>query len=73
MAWSDSSDYYAYYDRKLDSEGGLTLSTSLRSSQLVVERPYGAGEVYYRFNKVRCETFIYDVLDWFPETKGVKE
>ncbi|KRL97455.1 hypothetical protein [Liquorilactobacillus satsumensis] len=75
-ALSDSSDYYTYYDKRLDSEGGLYFVSNNqkeKSLKLIVERPYGAGKAYYKFNKVRCETFIYDVIKRFPEIAGVKE
>ncbi|MFT8905216.1 MULTISPECIES: hypothetical protein [Liquorilactobacillus] len=72
-AYSEASDYYDYYDKKLDSEGTLTIDMNQMPPQLIMVRPYGSGEVYYKFNKVRCETFIYDVIKRFPEIEGVKE
>ncbi|QYH53679.1 hypothetical protein [Liquorilactobacillus nagelii] len=66
-AWSDSSDYYAYYDKRFDSEGGLAIMRGLRSTQLVIDKPCGSEKVCYRFNKTRCETFIYDVIKLVPK------
>ena len=66
-AYSDSSDYYSYYDKRFDSEGELSITVGLKSSQLTINKPYGSKKVWYKFNKKRCESFIYDVLEWFPK------
>lgn len=51
------TDYYEYYDRKLDSNGYL----SILSNGLLIERPCCDSLKLYQFNKGRLESFIYDM------------
>lgn len=55
---SDSlgSDYYEYYDRKLDNNGYL----SLRENGLSIERPMKNEKRLYQFNKRKMESFLFD-------------
>lgn len=55
-ATSMGSDYNEYYDRKLDSNGSL----SIYENVLVIERPSKDSEKLYQFNKGKMESFIYD-------------
>lgn len=55
-ATSMGSDYAEYYDRKLDSNGCL----SIYENVLVIERPSKDSEKLYQFNKGKMESFIYD-------------
>ncbi|AEZ50460.1 hypothetical protein F400_gp013 [Bacillus phage BCD7] len=57
VADSDSSDYYSYYDRPLDSEGYL----SIGDNTLTIERPALTSNRLYKFNKRRMESFIHDI------------
>lgn len=55
-ATSIGSDYNEYYDRKLDSNGCL----SIYENTLIIERPSLNSEKLYQFNKGKMESFIYD-------------
>ncbi|MBH0323355.1 hypothetical protein [Bacillus cereus] len=50
------ADYYAYYDRPLDSNGYLDIS----KYKLKIERPSLESGRLYQFNKKKMESFIYD-------------
>lgn len=50
------SDYYEYYDRKLDNNGYLTII----QNGLSIERPSLESGRLYQFNKKKMESFIYD-------------
>ncbi|QWH09515.1 hypothetical protein [Bacillus mycoides] len=50
------SDYYEYYDRKLDNNGYLTIV----KNGLSIERPSLESGRLYQFNKKKMESFIYD-------------
>lgn len=53
---SMSSDYYEYYDKKLDNNGYLSISKNILS----IERPSLSSLKLYQFNKKKMESFIYD-------------
>jgi len=57
LATSDGADYWEYYDRELDNNGYL----SLYKDKLCIERPSLESPRLYRFNKVRMESFLYDL------------
>lgn len=50
------SDYYEYYDRKLDNNGYLDISENL----IKLERPSVDSNKLYQFNKRKMESFLYD-------------
>lgn len=56
VADSEASDYYEYYDRKLDNNGYLGIG----KSGLSIERPTNECGRLYQFNKRKMESFIYD-------------
>lgn len=56
---SFSSDYYEYYDRKLDNEGHLRIS----EHALTIERPVQGVSRCYQFNKARMQSFMFDLLN----------
>lgn len=53
---SMGSDYYEYYDKKLDCNGYL----SFKGYDLVIERPSVESHRLYQFNKRKMESLIYD-------------
>lgn len=53
---SFGNDYWEYYDRKYDNNGYL----SLRKFGVTIERPSLECPYFYKFNKVKAQTFIYD-------------
>lgn len=54
---SQGSDFYEYYDRKLDNNGYLTLY----ENALVIEKPCLESNKLYQFNKRKMESFIYEL------------
>lgn len=54
--YSLESDYYEYYDKKLDNNGYLTV----KENTLIIERPVPESIRLYQFNKKKMESFIYD-------------
>jgi hypothetical protein len=68
---SMGSDYYEFYDRKSYCNGYL----SVNSQGLDFDRGYLNGEtdLWYRFNKAKCQSFIYDVFKFFPGLKVLEE
>lgn len=57
-ATSAGSDYWEYYDRRLDNNGYLSVST--RNYTLHIERPARTNKKLYQFNKRKMESFLYD-------------
>ncbi|MBC2149524.1 hypothetical protein [Listeria booriae] len=57
-ATSAGSDYWEYYDRRLDNNGYLSAST--RKCTLYIERPARTNKKLYQFNKRKMESFLYD-------------
>ena len=53
---SFGSDYFEYYDRKLDNNGYL----DIESNTLFVKRPSSDSNKLYQFNKRKMESFLYD-------------
>lgn len=51
------SDYFEYYDRKLDNNGYL----SLLNNGFKIERPSLDSLKLYQLNKARLESLIYDI------------
>jgi hypothetical protein len=51
------SDYYEYYDKDLDSNGYLTV----RDDWIFIERPSLDSSRFYKFNKRKMESFLYDL------------
>lgn len=56
-ATSLRTDYFEYYDRKLENNGYL----SIFENGLKIERPCYESLKLYQFNKGRLESFIYDI------------
>lgn len=56
-ATSSGSDYWEYYDKELDNNGYL----SIRSNNLIIEKPWPDSPVLYRFTKRKMESFIFDL------------
>lgn len=52
------NDYYEYYDKGLDNNGYLTIT----KTGLLFNRPIDDTDKVYQFNKVKFETFMYDLL-----------
>jgi hypothetical protein len=51
------ADYYEYYDKELDNNGYLTV----RDYWLLLERPFLDSSRFYKFNKRKMESFLYDL------------
>jgi hypothetical protein len=51
------SDYYEYYDKKLDNNGYLSIGENM----LTIDRPFLESNKLYQFNKRKMESFLYDV------------
>lgn len=51
------SDYYEYYDKEFDNNGYLTL----RNNWIFVERPSLESSRFYKFNKKKMESLLYDL------------
>jgi hypothetical protein len=51
------SDYYEYYDKEFDNNGYLTV----RDDWIFIERPTLDSPRFYKFNKRKMESFIYDL------------
>lgn len=51
------ADYYEYYDKELDNNGYLTT----RDFFLFLERPSLDSSRFYKFNKRKMESFLYDL------------
>lgn len=67
-AFSEGSDYSEFYDRKTDNNGYL----SVNNQAINFYRGYLQGEtnLWYRFNKAKCQSFIYDILEDFPDLEA---
>lgn len=59
------NDYSEYYDKKLDNNGCL----SFHSDRLSFERPFGANEKLYQFNKAKFQTFMFDLRNSVEDNK----
>lgn len=55
---SMSSDYEEYFDRKYDNNGYLYV---LKENGFNIEKPCEDCPYMYKFNKIRMESFIYDL------------
>lgn len=69
-ASSSASDYWEFYDEKTDYNGYLKIDGQV----LVFDRGYLQEEtnLWYRFNKAKCQSFIYDILEMFPDLEVEK-
>lgn len=56
-ATSWGSDYYEYYDKQYDNNGTLELGKNV----LIFERPSSEDLKLYQFNKLKAESFVYDL------------
>ncbi|EJF02183.1 hypothetical protein [Liquorilactobacillus mali] len=58
-AFSEGSDYDEFYDKKTDNNGYL----SVNNQKLNFSREYLQGKtlLWYRFNKAKCQSFIFDI------------
>ncbi|AMQ66561.1 hypothetical protein BH753_gp079 [Bacillus phage Shbh1] len=63
MADSIGSDYFEYYDRELDNNGYLYIS----SNTLKFDRPYKDSDKLYQFNKSKMQSFLYDLREVVEE------
>lgn len=70
-ASSLASDYCEFYDKKTDNNGYLKIDGQV----LVFDRRYLQEEtnLWYRFNKAKCQSFIYDVFKFFPGLKVLEK
>lgn len=66
-AFSEGSDYYEFYDRKTDTNGYL----SVNNHKISFNRRYLQGKtlLWYRFNKAKCQSFIFDVRNMLEVPK----
>ena len=62
VANSISSDYYEYYDKRLENNGYLALYKTYR---LTFGKPVPDNNRLYIFNKRRAESFIYDFEEYY--------
>ena len=58
-ATSDRNDYWQYYDKELDNDGGL----SIKNGKMRFILPaYHLGSIRcYKFSKAKAQSFIYDL------------
>lgn len=57
-AYSLGTDYYDYYDRKLDNNGYL----SIDDNGLYFGRPMSGEKKLYQLNKAKAQSFVYDLI-----------
>lgn len=57
-AYSMSSDYNEYYDRKYDNNGYMRI---LKGGGLSIEKPSYDCPYMYKFNKAKMQSFIFDL------------
>lgn len=55
---SMSSDYWEYYDKKYDNNGYLSVDSS---GAMTIEKPSTLAPYFYKFNKRRMESFMFDL------------
>ncbi|KRL08005.1 hypothetical protein [Liquorilactobacillus hordei] len=67
--FSEGSDYYEFYDKKTDNNGYL--SVSFANQKISFDRRYLQGEtlLWYRFNKAKCQSFVFRVMDMLEVSK----
>lgn len=58
---SMGNDYYEYYDSKYDGNGYISISSDKNNTELRIERPYEGVPYLYKINKVKTQTFLYDL------------
>lgn len=54
------SDYFEYYDRKLDSNGYLNIRNKEENILVKLERPTKGESKVYQFNKRKMGAFLFD-------------
>jgi hypothetical protein len=69
-AFSEGSDYYEFYDRKTDNNGYLSVNN--QAINFCRRCLQGETNLWYRFNKAKCQSFIYDILEYFPDWEAEK-
>ncbi|MBC1229781.1 hypothetical protein HB816_04850 [Listeria booriae] len=56
---SPGSDYWEYYDKKLDNNGYLSIN--FIENTLSLSRPVDENNKLYQFNKRKIESFMFDI------------
>ena len=63
-ATSDRNDYWQYYDKELDTDGGLSINNG---EMRFILPAYHLGSIRcYKFNKAKVQSFIYDLEKEIP-------
>ena len=63
-ATSDGNDYWQYYDKELDNDGGLSINNG---EMRFILPAYHLGSIRcYKFTKAKVQSFIYDLEKEIP-------
>ena len=63
-ATSDGNDYWQYYDKELDNDGGLSIKNG--EMRFILPAYHLESIRCYKFNKAKVQSFIYDLEKEIP-------